>query len=61
MTHQNGGMELIAIGYVESPLTDRAAAPKQGDEGAPDAWLVFDAAVADGARRASPPATSCWS
>jgi tRNA-Thr(GGU) m(6)t(6)A37 methyltransferase TsaA len=41
-------MELIAIGTVESPLTDRASAPKQGDEGAPDAWLVFDASVADG-------------
>ncbi len=41
-------MELIAIGTVESPLTDRAAAPRQGDEGAPDAWLAFDASVADG-------------
>ena len=29
------------------PLTDRAAAPKQGDEGAPEAWLVFDERVAD--------------
>jgi tRNA-Thr(GGU) m(6)t(6)A37 methyltransferase TsaA len=35
-------MELVAIGTVESPLTDRASAPKQGDEGAPDAWLVFE-------------------
>ena len=34
-------MELEPIGTVESPLTDRAAAPKQGDEGAPEAWLVF--------------------
>jgi tRNA-Thr(GGU) m(6)t(6)A37 methyltransferase TsaA len=41
-------IELQAIGVVESPLTDRASAPKQGDEGAPDAWLAFDAAVADG-------------
>jgi tRNA-Thr(GGU) m(6)t(6)A37 methyltransferase TsaA len=41
-------MELIAIGTVESPLVDRASAPKQGDEGAPEAWLVFDARVADG-------------
>jgi tRNA-Thr(GGU) m(6)t(6)A37 methyltransferase TsaA len=40
-------MELVAIGTVESPLTDRASAPKQGHEGAPAAWLVFDAAVAD--------------
>ncbi len=29
------------IGFVESPLVDRDAAPKQGDEGAPDAWLVL--------------------
>ena len=40
-------MELHAVGRVESPLTDLAAAPKQGDEGAPEAWLVFDAGVAD--------------
>jgi tRNA-Thr(GGU) m(6)t(6)A37 methyltransferase TsaA len=40
-------MELVAIGRVESSLTDRASAPKQGDEGAPDAWLVFDDEVAD--------------
>jgi tRNA-Thr(GGU) m(6)t(6)A37 methyltransferase TsaA len=33
--------ELRAIGQVESPLTDRAAAPKQGDEGAPRARVVF--------------------
>jgi len=32
---------------VESPLKDRAQAPKQGDEGAPDAWLLFEPAVAD--------------
>jgi tRNA-Thr(GGU) m(6)t(6)A37 methyltransferase TsaA len=40
-------MELVAVGIVESALTDRASAPKQGDEGAPDAWLVFDARVED--------------
>ena len=34
--------ELRPVGWVESPLVDRAAAPRQGDEGAPDAWLVFD-------------------
>lgn len=33
--------ELRPIGSVESPLTDRAAAPKQGDEGAPRARVVF--------------------
>jgi tRNA-Thr(GGU) m(6)t(6)A37 methyltransferase TsaA len=31
-------------------LTDRTQAPKQGDEGAPDAWLVFDPAVSEGLR-----------
>jgi tRNA-Thr(GGU) m(6)t(6)A37 methyltransferase TsaA len=41
---------LIPIGYVQSPLTDPAVAPKQGREGAPAAWLVFDAAVRDGLR-----------
>ena len=41
-------LELKPIGEVESPLTDRASAPKQGHEGAPDAWLVFDPAVLEG-------------
>jgi tRNA-Thr(GGU) m(6)t(6)A37 methyltransferase TsaA len=40
--------ELIPIGTVESPLTERATAPKQGDEGAPDAWIVFDPRFAAG-------------
>jgi tRNA-Thr(GGU) m(6)t(6)A37 methyltransferase TsaA len=40
--------EVKPIGQVESPLTDLAQAPKQGDEGAPDAWLVFGPAVTDG-------------
>ena len=30
------------IGRVESPLVDPDAAPLQGDEGTPDAWLVLD-------------------
>ena len=38
-------LELIPVGTVESPLTDASSAPKQGDEGAPDAWLVFEPAV----------------
>src|SRR5215472_18245941 len=42
--------QVIPIGRVESPLVDRAQAPRQGDEGAPDAWLVFEPAVADGLR-----------
>ena len=40
--------DVTPIGIVESPLTDVASAPKQGDEGAPDAWLSFDAAVVAG-------------
>ena len=40
--------EIRPIGRVESPLTDPALAPKQGDEGAPDAWLAFDERVAAG-------------
>ena len=41
-------IELTPIGWVESPLTDPIGAPKQGDEGAPDAWLVLDAGVLAG-------------
>jgi tRNA-Thr(GGU) m(6)t(6)A37 methyltransferase TsaA len=38
-------LELRPVGRVESPLTDPASAPRQGDEGAPDADLVFAAEV----------------
>lgn len=31
--------EIQPIGWVESPLVDRDAAPKQGFEGSPEAWL----------------------
>jgi tRNA-Thr(GGU) m(6)t(6)A37 methyltransferase TsaA len=40
--------EIAPIGRVESPLEDPASAPKQGDEGAPDAWLVFEPALLAG-------------
>jgi tRNA-Thr(GGU) m(6)t(6)A37 methyltransferase TsaA len=40
----------VPIGWVESPLSDLAQAPSQGDEGAPDAGLVFVPEVADGLR-----------
>jgi tRNA-Thr(GGU) m(6)t(6)A37 methyltransferase TsaA len=39
-------MELTPIGTVTSPLTDPGAAPCQGDEGAPEAWLELVAEVA---------------
>jgi tRNA-Thr(GGU) m(6)t(6)A37 methyltransferase TsaA len=41
-------IDLSPIGKVESPLTDPAAAPKQGDEGAPDARLVLEPRVLEG-------------
>ena len=40
--------EITPIGTVQSSLTDPASAPKQGDEGAPDAWLAFEPAVLQG-------------
>jgi tRNA-Thr(GGU) m(6)t(6)A37 methyltransferase TsaA len=42
--------EVRPIGSVESPLVDPKTAPKQGDEGAPEAWLVFDPDVAQAIR-----------
>lgn len=41
---------LRVVGWVESPLVDPHAAPKQGDEGAPEAWIVFDPVVLDAVR-----------
>ena len=35
------------VGRVSSPLVDLADAPRQGDEGGPEAWLEFDPAVAE--------------
>ena len=46
--------EIVPIGWVESALTDRAQAPRQGDEGAPPAWIVFEPAVAEGIRDLQP-------
>jgi tRNA-Thr(GGU) m(6)t(6)A37 methyltransferase TsaA len=42
--------EVRPIGSVESPLVDPKTAPKQGFEGAPEAWLVFSPEVAEGIR-----------
>jgi tRNA-Thr(GGU) m(6)t(6)A37 methyltransferase TsaA len=42
--------QVVPIGWVESPLTDRGQAPRQGNEGAPDAWLVFEPEYAEGIR-----------
>jgi tRNA-Thr(GGU) m(6)t(6)A37 methyltransferase TsaA len=45
-----GAPVLRPIGIVESTLTEMAAAPRQGADGAPDAWLVLDPEVVDGLR-----------
>jgi tRNA-Thr(GGU) m(6)t(6)A37 methyltransferase TsaA len=42
------------VGRVESPLTDRADAPRQGDEGAPECTVAFEPAVADALRDITP-------
>jgi tRNA-Thr(GGU) m(6)t(6)A37 methyltransferase TsaA len=46
--------EVVPVGWVESPLTDRAQAPRQADEGAPAAWLAFEAGVAEALRDLRP-------
>ena len=38
------------VGWVESALRDRDAAPKQCDEGAPDAWIRLEPTMLDAAR-----------
>jgi tRNA-Thr(GGU) m(6)t(6)A37 methyltransferase TsaA len=40
--------EVRAIGRVESSLTDLDSAPRQADEGAPEAWLVLEPPVLEG-------------
>jgi tRNA-Thr(GGU) m(6)t(6)A37 methyltransferase TsaA len=39
---------------VESTLLEPGEAPLQGDEGAPEAWLVLNSAVSDGLRGLEP-------
>jgi tRNA-Thr(GGU) m(6)t(6)A37 methyltransferase TsaA len=45
-----GGYVLRPVGWVESPIVDPDTAPNQGDEGAPDAWLVLDPSVREAMR-----------
>ncbi len=49
-----GTHTLRLIGWVESPLTDAASAPRQADEDAPGAWLQFEADVLEGLRGIGP-------
>jgi tRNA-Thr(GGU) m(6)t(6)A37 methyltransferase TsaA len=46
--------EVTPVARVESPLVDRASAPKQGDEGAPEAWVVFAPSIREAARDLRP-------
>jgi len=41
-------IEVTPIGRVESSLDDPKKAPKQGAEGGPEAWMVFDPRYGDG-------------
>jgi tRNA-Thr(GGU) m(6)t(6)A37 methyltransferase TsaA len=46
--------EVKPIGWVESALTDLASAPRQADEGAPEASLVFEPEMLEGLRSLRP-------
>jgi tRNA-Thr(GGU) m(6)t(6)A37 methyltransferase TsaA len=44
------GFHVKTIGKVESRLTSLDAAPRQADEGAPPAWLIFEPEMVEGLR-----------
>ena len=46
--NRRGTFPVAVIGVVESTILTIERAPKQGSEGAPDAWLVVDPAFAPG-------------
>jgi tRNA-Thr(GGU) m(6)t(6)A37 methyltransferase TsaA len=39
---------LYPLGFLQSPLKQPGEAPRQGDEGAPNAWLEVHATIAEG-------------
>ncbi|HZP30612.1 MAG TPA: tRNA (N6-threonylcarbamoyladenosine(37)-N6)-methyltransferase TrmO [Acidimicrobiia bacterium] len=41
---------MVPVARVASPLVDRSDAPRQGDEGAPPAWIVFEQPFLEAAR-----------
>jgi tRNA-Thr(GGU) m(6)t(6)A37 methyltransferase TsaA len=53
---ENGmsGFEIKPIGRVASSLKALDAAPRQADEGAPEAWLVFETEAVEGLRNIRP-------
>ncbi|HEX7155192.1 MAG TPA: tRNA (N6-threonylcarbamoyladenosine(37)-N6)-methyltransferase TrmO [Thermoanaerobaculia bacterium] len=46
--------DLHPIGFVRSTLTDLATAPRQGDEGAPDAWIDVATGLGDALQGIAP-------
>lgn len=48
------GFEIKPIGRVASSLKTLDAAPRQADEGAPEAWLVFQPEAVEGLRNIRP-------
>jgi tRNA-Thr(GGU) m(6)t(6)A37 methyltransferase TsaA len=48
------GLQIKPVGRVESPLSERADAPKQGSEGAPEAWIVFEPDLVEALRGIAP-------
>lgn len=48
------GFTLRPIGRVSSSLVDREHAPKQGNEGSPDAWLIIEPEFQTGTRDLRP-------
>jgi tRNA-Thr(GGU) m(6)t(6)A37 methyltransferase TsaA len=48
--NRRGVFPVTVIGVIESPIVTLERAPRQGSEGAPDAWLAVDAAFAPGLR-----------
>jgi tRNA-Thr(GGU) m(6)t(6)A37 methyltransferase TsaA len=54
MSWQNDEYSLRPIGHIRSPLRTVADAPRQGSEGAPDAWPEMDPTFARGLRGIAP-------
>ena len=54
MSSENAGFDLRPVGVVRSSLADLAAAPKQGEEGAPEAWITFEERVVPALHRLVP-------
>jgi tRNA-Thr(GGU) m(6)t(6)A37 methyltransferase TsaA len=54
MENSMSSFEIRPIGKVSSSLATLDAAPRQADEGAPEAWLVFEPAAVEGLRNVRP-------